>query len=147
MVEQRRLSHARGWQLHLWACLQEHFGDGFWQPRPRQRCNFISKPLSTDSAKAPTPVLPPMPELTGHAELPVQTSPKRQLPLHRIMCHVLRTCVEALKVLAAFFEQLRLQSSQSRACGGMHVKASLHLAWLYSRVEVGSNTKLAVRDA
>ncbi|KAJ6625367.1 glycerol-3-phosphate-acyltransferase [Mycena sp. CBHHK59/15] len=123
------------WEFSLAALAQ------YTTPVFPKESEFISKPSSTDSAKAPAPVLPPTPELTGHAEPPVQTRPKRRPPSRRIMRHVLRARVEAVKALAAFFEQLRVQSSQSRARGGMRVKASLHLARLYGGVEVGSNAK------
>ncbi|KAJ7467072.1 hypothetical protein FB451DRAFT_1560983 [Mycena latifolia] len=94
---------------------------------------FISKPASSDPPKLP-PMLPPTPEL-GNAEPPVQARPKRRPPSRRIMRHVLRARVEAVKALAAFFEELRVQSAQARARGGMRVHASLHLARLYGGVD------------
>ncbi|KAJ7502446.1 hypothetical protein B0H11DRAFT_2223360 [Mycena galericulata] len=98
---------------------------------------FISKPTSSapDSPKPPVvSVLPPTPEL-GNMEPPVQARPNRRPPSRRIMRHVLRARVEAVKALAAFFEQLRVQSTQSQARGGMRVKASVHLARLYGGID------------
>ncbi|KAJ7122064.1 hypothetical protein C8R43DRAFT_1149056 [Mycena crocata] len=97
---------------------------------------FISKPASSapESPKPLAPVLPPTPEL-GNTEPPVKARPKRRPPSRRIMRHVLRARVEAVKALAEFFEELRIQSSQSRNRGGMHVKASLHLARLYGDID------------
>ncbi|KAJ6456367.1 hypothetical protein C8R45DRAFT_880637 [Mycena sanguinolenta] len=98
---------------------------------------FITKPGSSQwSPKLPS-VLPPTPDL-GPAEPPVQTRPKRRPPSRRIMRHVLRARVEAVKALAQFFEQLRVQSSQNRTRGGMRVKASVHLARLYGGIEVAT---------
>ncbi|KAJ7028561.1 hypothetical protein C8F04DRAFT_62710 [Mycena alexandri] len=97
---------------------------------------FISKPSSSapNSPKPPAFVLPPV-EL-GRTEPPVKTRPRRRPPSRRIMRHVLRARVEAVKALAEFFEQLRLQSVQSRLRGGMRVKASVHLARLYGGIEI-----------
>ncbi|KAJ7782487.1 hypothetical protein DFH07DRAFT_935585 [Mycena maculata] len=98
---------------------------------------FINKPVSS-APDSPTPapaVLPPTPEV-GNMEPPVAARPKRRPPSRRIMRHVLRARVEAVKALAEFFEQLQRQSAQSRAQGGYRVHASLHLAHLYGGVEV-----------
>ncbi|KAF8127762.1 glycerol-3-phosphate-acyltransferase [Mycena galopus ATCC 62051] len=97
---------------------------------------FISKPTGSaeGSPKIPS-VLPPTPDM-GPDEPPVQTRPKRRPPSRRIMRHVLRARVEAVKALAEFFEQLRVQSAQNRIRGGMRVKASVHLARLYGGIEV-----------
>ncbi|KAF8127748.1 hypothetical protein K438DRAFT_2032909 [Mycena galopus ATCC 62051] len=46
--------------------------------------------------------------------------------------------VEAVQALAEFSEQLRVQSAQNRIQGGMRVKASVHLARLYSGIEVAT---------
>lgn len=54
------------------------------------------------------------------------------------MRHVLRARVEAVKALAEFFEQLRMQSAHNRTRGGMRVKASVHLARLYGGIEVAA---------
>lgn len=112
---------------------------------------FISKPSTKsasatstqdqDSPKPPPPVLPLTPDL-GLAEPPVQTRPKRRPPSRRIMRHVLRARVEAVKALAEFFEELRAQSAQSRGRGGMRVKASVHLARLYGGVEAAAAPKM-----
>ncbi|KAJ7797540.1 hypothetical protein B0H14DRAFT_3114323 [Mycena olivaceomarginata] len=112
---------------------------------------FISKPSTKsasatstqdqDSPKPPPPVLPPTPDL-GLTEPPVQTRPKRRPPSRRIMRHVLRARVEAVKALAEFFEELRAQSAQSRGRGGMRVKASVHLARLYGGVEAVATPKM-----
>ncbi|KAJ7162194.1 hypothetical protein C8R46DRAFT_1000160 [Mycena filopes] len=96
---------------------------------------FLSKPPSSPKPAPVSPVLPPV-ELAGNTEPPVRTRPRRRPPSRRIMRHVLRARVEAVRALAAFFEELRLQSAQSRLRGGMRVKASVHLARLYGGVEV-----------
>ncbi|KAJ7141153.1 glycerol-3-phosphate-acyltransferase [Mycena epipterygia] len=114
---------------------------------------FISKPTSSapDSPKPPAPVLPPAPEL-GNMEPPVQARPKRRPPSRRIMRHVLRARVEAVKALAEFFEQLRMQSVQGRNRGGMRVNASVHLARLYGGIDApapkaeGEDTGLVAED-
>ncbi|KAK6972111.1 PlsC domain-containing protein [Favolaschia claudopus] len=97
---------------------------------------YITKPTSSTTTPKPAPVvLPPAPDL-GPSEPPVQSRPKRRPPSRRIMRHVLRARVEAVKALAEFFEQLRMQSAQSRVKGGgVRVKASLHLARMYGGVE------------
>ncbi|KAJ6507374.1 hypothetical protein C8R47DRAFT_1037202 [Mycena vitilis] len=99
---------------------------------------FVAKPTASAQAspKLPPAVAPSTPELGHRAEPPVATRPKRRPPSRRIMRHVLRARVEAVKALAEFFEQLRMQSTQSRARGGMRVKASPHLARLYGGIEV-----------
>ncbi|KAJ7282606.1 hypothetical protein C8J57DRAFT_1295819 [Mycena rebaudengoi] len=105
---------------------------------------FITKPSHpTDSPKLPA-LVPPTPEL-GNAEPPVKARPKRRPPSRRIMRHVLRARVEAVKALAEFVEQLRIRSVQGRDTGGMRVKASLHLARLYGGVEV-RRTKVEGQD-
>ncbi|KAJ6538790.1 hypothetical protein DFH09DRAFT_991549 [Mycena vulgaris] len=120
------------WELSL-AALAPYMTPVF----PKEN-EFISKPASSapDSPKPLAPLLPPAPELGHTEEPPVQARPKRRPPSRRIMRHVLRARVEAMKALAEFFEQLRLQSAQSRGRGGMHVNASLHLARLYGGIDV-----------
>ncbi|KAJ7933930.1 hypothetical protein B0H13DRAFT_1952564 [Mycena leptocephala] len=100
---------------------------------------FITKPTASALGlpKLAPPILPPTPQL-GPAEPPVQTRPKRRPPSRRIMRHVLRARVEAVKALAEFFEQLRMQSAHNRTRGGMRVKASVHLARLYGGIEVAA---------
>ncbi|KAF7357901.1 PlsC domain-containing protein [Mycena venus] len=104
-------------------------------PKESEFINKPTAPSAQGSPKPPPPVVPPTPDL-GPAEPPVQTRPKRRPPSRRIMRHVLRARVEAVKALAEFFEQLRMQSAQSRNRGGMRVKASVHLARLYGGIEV-----------
>ncbi|KAF7322149.1 PlsC domain-containing protein [Mycena kentingensis (nom. inval.)] len=75
---------------------------------------------------------------------------KRRPPSsRRIMRHVLRARGEAVKALAEFFEELRIQSSQSRNRGGMRVSASLHLARMYGGVtsEEGAEEEVGWREA
>jgi glycerol-3-phosphate O-acyltransferase/dihydroxyacetone phosphate acyltransferase len=62
------------------------------------------------------------PSLEQVAEPPVKTRPKRRPPSRRIMRHVLRVRAEAVRALAAFFEQLEA------APAGTSVRASVHLA-------------------
>ncbi|KAJ7090944.1 hypothetical protein B0H15DRAFT_930373 [Mycena belliarum] len=97
---------------------------------------FLSKPVAPSGAPTPAPVLPPVPELPelGMSEPPVQARPTRRPPSRRIMRHVLRARVEAVKALAAFFEQLRAQGAH----GGVRVRASAHLARMYGGVEPAS---------
>lgn len=52
----------------------------------------------------------------------MKTRPKRRPPTRRLMRHILRARVEAVKALAGFFDQL------DRAGPGKQVKASGHLA-------------------
>ncbi|KAJ7049910.1 hypothetical protein C8F01DRAFT_1180895 [Mycena amicta] len=113
---------------------------------------LIAKPThAPGTTPTPTPESSPKPSGSGilpephlgNTEPPAQVQStgtggnKRRKPSsRRIMRHVLRARGEAVKALAEFFEQLRVQSSQSRNRGGMRVKASVHLARLYGGVEV-----------
>ncbi|TFK44667.1 glycerol-3-phosphate-acyltransferase [Crucibulum laeve] len=72
-------------------------------------------------AKSPT-------DLALQEEPPVQSRPVRRPPSRRIVRHVLRARVEAVKALAGFFDQLE------RTGSGKRVKASVHLAKLYGGV-------------
>lgn len=59
------------------------------------------------------------------SEPPVKAKPFRRPPSRRLVRHVLRARVEAVRALGAFFEQL------SRAGGDKKVYASVHLARAY----------------
>ncbi|KAJ7678666.1 glycerol-3-phosphate-acyltransferase [Mycena rosella] len=106
---------------------------GVWAPKRWElsESEYLSKPATpapASPALAAAPMLPPTPELGMGAEPPVQARPKRRPPSRRIMRHVLRARVEAVKALAAFFEDLRAQSR-------LRVRASGHLARLYGGVD------------
>ncbi|KAG5653047.1 hypothetical protein H0H81_002564 [Sphagnurus paluster] len=89
---------------------------------PQQTSNAHSMTnTSSASASAPGSAVPP-------AEPPVKTRSKRRPPSRRLVRHVLRARVEAVKALAVFFSHLR------SAPPATHVKASTHLAHLYGHV-------------
>lgn len=87
-----------------------------------------------DRSKTPTPSSnssdqatdrPPMANSSTAKEPPVKTQPGRRPPSRRIVRHVLRTRVEAVKALASLFDQLE------RMKGSQRLKASPHLAKMY----------------
>ncbi|KAL0572774.1 hypothetical protein V5O48_009187 [Marasmius crinis-equi] len=86
----------------------------------------------TSTEKVPS-VLPPAPELllAQEREPPATTRPRRRPPTRRIMRHVLRSRLEAIKSLASFFEQLERAGDRSK----LKVKASRHLAQIYGGLE------------
>ncbi|CAK5265816.1 unnamed protein product [Mycena citricolor] len=89
--------------------------------------DYVTKPRTpVPGSPAVTPiVLPPEPQIGNKAEPRVQTRPKRRRPSsRRIMRHVLRARVEAVKALAMFFEQLRAEKDKK-------VAASVFLAETY----------------
>ncbi|KAJ6625382.1 hypothetical protein B0H10DRAFT_640669 [Mycena sp. CBHHK59/15] len=150
------LSYSAKCLLAFWRVLM-----GDWAPKPWEfslasltqyttpvfpkESEFISKPSSTDSAMTPAPVLPPTSELPGKRSRWCRHAPRdgrrRAVSCATCCAHVWRRSRRS-----AFFEQLRVQSSQSRARGGMRVKASLHLARLYGGIEVGSNAKVSAGE-
>lgn len=90
-----------------------------WIDRPR------TPAPSTPIDEAPKVVQVGTPDLNKHAEPPVQTRKKRRPPTRRIMRHVLRARVEAVKALAGFFDQLERGGSTKK------LNASTHLAKRY----------------
>ncbi|KAJ8078021.1 hypothetical protein PM082_000223 [Marasmius tenuissimus] len=99
------------------------------------RADASSADESTPARKVPH-VLPPSPELVlpREREPPVTTRPRRRPPTRRIMRHVLRSRLEAIKSLASFFEQLERAGDRSK----LKVKASRHLAQIYGGLEGGA---------
>lgn len=110
-----------------------------WVDRPRT-------PVS-DSAANPNPSASSSPTVKApSAEPPVKARPKRRPPSRRLVRHVLRARVEAVKALAEFFDQL------DRLAGSKRLKASTHLAKIYGGstqpevpgIEVESGSELQV---
>ncbi|KAF7427876.1 hypothetical protein PC9H_007092 [Pleurotus ostreatus] len=87
---------------------------------------WIDKPKSSTSSPARN-VAAPLPSSLASGleppEPPVSSAPRRRPPSRRIMRHVLRARVEAVKALAIFFDQLEKNNQR--------VLASVHLAKLY----------------
>jgi hypothetical protein len=79
--------------------------------------------------RADTPSVPPSTD-----ETPVKAARKRRPPTRRIIKHVLRSRAEAVKSLAAFFEQLEKGGEAKK------VKATLHLARVYGWVDKVAST-------
>ncbi|KAK0194937.1 hypothetical protein F5146DRAFT_1023500 [Armillaria mellea] len=106
---------------------------------------WIDKPNSSTPEPSTTPttpgnvptVLPGPSDLLTANEPPVRSRRKRRPPTRRIMRHVLRARVEAVKALAVFFDQLE------RAGTGKKVKASRHLARIYGFEEGGEGWRSA----
>lgn len=106
---------------------------------------WIDKPNSSTPEPSTTPttpgdvptVLPGPSDLLTANEPPVRSLRKRRPPTRRIMRHVLRARVEAVKALAVFFDQLE------RAETGKKVKASRHLARIYGFEEGGEGWRSA----
>jgi glycerol-3-phosphate O-acyltransferase / dihydroxyacetone phosphate acyltransferase len=109
-----------------------------------------SKTNGNTDAKAAKPTLPgPHVMSLGDQEPPVKTRPIRRPPSRRIMRHVLRARIEAVKALAQFFYALEHDRHDSDSVlvlpGSVpgsrsivkvkEVKASLHLARRFGRVE------------
>ncbi|KAF9063973.1 glycerol-3-phosphate-acyltransferase [Rhodocollybia butyracea] len=104
---------------------------------------WIDKPKSanTTTAASPSistsnlPQLLPDPNLVlpGEQEPPVnpRSRSRRRPPTRRIMRHVLRARVEAVKALATFFDQLEGAASTERGKKLIKVRASRDLAQLY----------------
>jgi len=90
------------------------------------------KPAASPTPSSPgspiRPILPPSPELTipTNQEPPVKLSKRTRPPSRRIMRHVLRARVEAVKALASFFNQLAKQSADQKK-----VVSAEHLARQY----------------
>ncbi|KAG7098271.1 hypothetical protein E1B28_000233 [Marasmius oreades] len=107
-----------------------------WIDKPKTSNSTQSRSDSHDSTasnsirKIPS-VLPPAPEIVLHKEPPVSTKPRRRPPTRRIMRHVLRARLEAIKALASFFEQLGRAGDRTK----LKVKASRHLAQLYGGID------------
>ena len=86
---------------------------------------------------APPPVYPTSPSPSPSSSLTNQSSgepsnkkynPYRRPPSRRIMRHVLRSRVEAVRALATFFEELELLSFGSAEGVTEEIRSSLHLA-------------------
>ncbi|KAK0448657.1 hypothetical protein EV421DRAFT_1783752 [Armillaria borealis] len=106
-----------------------------WIDRPN---NSTPEPSSTPTTPGNVPtVLPGPSDLLTSNEPPVRSRRKRRPPTRRIMRHVLRARVEAVKALAVFFDQLE------RAETGKKVKASRHLARIYGFEEGGEGWRSA----
>jgi glycerol-3-phosphate O-acyltransferase / dihydroxyacetone phosphate acyltransferase len=71
----------------------------------------------------------------------VKTQPRRRPPSRRIVRHVLRTRVEAVKALASFFDQLE------RMEGARRLKASPHLAKMYGVFTHADIPEVKVEDS
>ncbi|KAL0956984.1 hypothetical protein HGRIS_003085 [Hohenbuehelia grisea] len=101
---------------------------GVWAPK---RLEFPTTVLSQYTTPIVPPVNPwvdrpkvPVPSAADlqPSEPPVATRPKRRAPSRRIMRHLLRARVEAVRALAGFFDQLE------RGGSNKSVRASVHLA-------------------
>ncbi|KAK0225417.1 hypothetical protein IW262DRAFT_1479862 [Armillaria fumosa] len=106
-----------------------------WIDRPN---SSTPEPSSTPTTPGNVPtVLPGPSDLLTSNEPPVRSRRKRRPPTRRIMRHVLRARVEAVKALAVFFDQLE------RVETGKKVKASKHLARVYGFEEGGEGWRSA----
>ncbi|KAK0240807.1 hypothetical protein EDD85DRAFT_816261 [Armillaria nabsnona] len=106
-----------------------------WIDRPN---SSTPEPSTTPTTPGNVPtVLPGPSDLLTSNEPPVRSRRKRRPPTRRIMRHVLRARVEAVKALAVFFDQLE------RAGTGKKVKASRHLARIYGFEEGGEGWRSA----
>jgi glycerol-3-phosphate O-acyltransferase / dihydroxyacetone phosphate acyltransferase len=74
-------------------------------------------------------------------EPPVKTQPRRRPPSRRIVRHVLRARVEAVKALASFFDQME------RMKGSRRLKASPHLAKMYGGFTNADTTGVKVEES
>lgn len=129
---------------------------------------WIDKPRSTNTANSTTsspsistsdlPQLLPNPNLVlpGEQEPPVKARSRRRPPTRRIMRHVLRARVEAVKALAAFFDQLEhAASATDRGKKVIKVQASRDLAELYGGFDrpraagagIGASSNEVVEDS
>ncbi len=107
-----------------------------WIDRPN---SSTPEPSTTPTKPGNVPtVLPGPSDLLTSNEPPVRSRRKRHPPTRRIMRHVLRARVEAVKALAVFFDQLE------RAGTGKKVKASRHLARIYGFEEGGEGWRSAI---
>ncbi len=100
--------------------------DNPWIDKAKKTPTSSNPPSPTPPAVEVPKVLPndtPQDLLT--AEPPVKSRKKRRPPTRRIMRHVLRARVEAVKALAGFFDQLE------RGGSGKRLHASAHLAKLH----------------
>ncbi|PBK95343.1 acyltransferase [Armillaria gallica] len=106
-----------------------------WIDRPN---SSTPEPSTTPTTPGNVPTVLPSPsDLLTSNEPPVRSRRKRRPPTRRIMRHVLRARVEAVKALAVFFDQLE------RAGTGKKVKASRHLARIYGFEEGGEGWRSA----
>ncbi|KAK0213273.1 hypothetical protein DFS33DRAFT_1377746 [Desarmillaria ectypa] len=106
-----------------------------WIDRPN---SSTPEPSTTPTTPGDVPTALPGPaDLLTANEPPVRSRRKRRPPTRRIMRHVLRARVEAMKALAVFFDQLE------HAGTGKKVKASRHLASIYGFQEGGEGWRSA----
>ncbi|KAK0475577.1 hypothetical protein IW261DRAFT_1567977 [Armillaria novae-zelandiae] len=106
-----------------------------WIDRPN---SSTPEPSTTPTTPGNVPTMLPGPsDLLTSNEPPVRSRRKRRPPTRRIMRHVLRARVEAVKALAVFFDQLE------RVGMGKKVKASRHLARIYGFEEGGEGWRSA----
>ncbi|GLB37088.1 putative phosphate acyltransferases [Lyophyllum shimeji] len=122
------------WDLSLAALSQ------YTTPPPRKENPWLDKPKTPEQGSrstSPSTVSPgtasPAPASISRTivpmeEPPVKTRPKRRPPSRRLVRHVLRARVEAVKALAIFFDHLQ------RAPPSARVKASEHLARSYGHL-------------
>ncbi|EEB90564.1 hypothetical protein MPER_11210, partial [Moniliophthora perniciosa FA553] len=85
---------------------------------------------TSSSASSPNPNIPsilPSPEISLPKEKEPVFRPRRRAPTRRIMRHVLRARLEAIKALGSFFDQLQRAGDREK----LKVKASRHLARMY----------------
>ncbi|KAF8070166.1 glycerol-3-phosphate-acyltransferase [Lyophyllum atratum] len=122
------------WDLSLAALSQ------YTTPTPPKENPWVDKPKTSELRSRDTSPFPSTPGVASPGppsalrttipieEPPVKTRPKRRPPSRRLVRHVLRARVEAVKALAAFFDHLQ------RAPPSTQVKASAHLAKRHGRV-------------
>ncbi|KAF9452363.1 glycerol-3-phosphate-acyltransferase [Macrolepiota fuliginosa MF-IS2] len=100
-----------------------------WIDRPKKLPARLSGSDSSDAMNGrSTSVGSQSPDLRHGEEPPVMARPVRRPPSRRLVRHVLRARVEAIRALAAFFEQLE------RAGADKKVYASAHLAHAYGGI-------------
>jgi len=122
------------WDLSLAALSQ------YTTPPPPKENPWVEKPNPSEEGSQTASPSPSSPDLSAPEpasalrttipieEPPVKTRPKRRPPSRRLVRHVLRARVEAVKALAIFFDHLQ------RAPSSMQVKASVHLARTYGHL-------------
>ncbi|TRM70169.1 hypothetical protein BD626DRAFT_544644 [Schizophyllum amplum] len=89
---------------------------------------------SSPASPAITPQLPSVLQLDDNAEPPVKTRGRRP-PSRRIMRHVLRARIEAVRALASLFDQLERAPTK-------HLRASAHLGRMYGGLAGGSGPEI-----
>ncbi|KAI3604698.1 glycerol-3-phosphate o-acyltransferase [Moniliophthora roreri] len=97
-----------------------------WIDKKKSDPSNTSSPASSSNPNIPS-ILPPLPEISLPKEREPVLSPRRRPPTRRIMRHVLRARLEAIKALGSFFDQLQRAGDREK----LKVKASRHLARTY----------------